>query len=329
MIQSFTDNLVYNIIGLDGSSPLGSTINFFVYDSLKIILILLFISFLMGLLNTFFPIEAIRNFLSSHHLYGVQYFLAAIFGAITPFCSCSSIPLFFGFVRGGIPLGVTFSFLITSPLVNEVAVAMLAGTFGLKVTVIYVGSGVFLGTFLGMFLERFKLERFLSEWVKNLQRTNESVNNDSKPCSLKQRFVQVLQKIPQVARDALGVTRSVLPYVLAGIAIGALMHGYVPSGFFEEYLSKDKWFAVPLAVILAVPMYANAAGVIPIVEVLVQKGVALGTALAFMMAVVGLSLPEAMLLKKVMTLKLIFVFFGTVTAAIIVLGIGYNLSISS
>ena len=206
---------------------------------------------------------------------------------------------------------------------------MLAGTFGLKVTVIYVGSGVFLGTFLGMFLERFKLERFLSEWVKNLQRTNESVNNDSKPCSLKQRFVQVLQKIPQVARDALGVTRSVLPYVLAGIAIGALMHGYVPSGFFEEYLSKDKWFAVPLAVILAVPMYANAAGVIPIVEVLVQKGVALGTALAFMMAVVGLSLPEAMLLKKVMTLKLIFVFFGTVTAAIIVLGIGYNLSISS
>ena len=290
MIQSFTDNLVYNIIGLDGSSPLGSTINFFVYDSLKIILILLFISFLMGLLNTFFPIEAIRNFLSSHRLYGVQYFLAAIFGAITPFCSCSSIPLFIGFVRGGIPLGVTFSFLITSPLVNEVAVAMLAGTFGLKVTVIYVGSGVFLGTFLGMFLERFKLERFLSDWVKNLQRTNESVNNDAMPCSLKQRGVQVLQKIPQVARDALGVTRSVLPYVLAGIAIGALMHGYVPSGFFEEYLSKDKWFAVP--------MYANAAGVIPIVEVLVQKGVALGTALAFMMAVVGLSLPEAMLLKK-------------------------------
>ena len=239
MIQSFADNLVYNIIGLDGSSPLGSTINFFVYDSLKIILILLFISFLMGLLNTFFPIEAIRNFLSSHCLYGAQYFLAAIFGAVTPFCSCSSIPLFIGFVRGGIPLGVTFSFLITSPLVNEVAVAMLAGTFGLKVTVIYVGSGVFLGTFLGMFLERFKLERFLSDWVKNLQRTNESVNNDAMPCSLKQRGVQVLQKIPQVARDALGVTRSVLPYVLAGIAIGALMHGYVPSGFFEEFLSTD------------------------------------------------------------------------------------------
>ena len=320
MIQRFADWLVFSVFGLDGASALGGAVNFFVYDSIKIVLLLFFISALMGIVNAYFPIERLRNYLANHRLYGLQYLAAAVFGAITPFCSCSSIPLFIGFVKGGIPLGVTLSFLITSPLVNEVAVAMFLSSFGVQATMIYVGSGILLGCLGGMVLERMHLEPYLSDWVKQVQ-----AQSERQTAGWEKDHTPFVRRLPAIVGDAWQIVRGVLVYVWIGIGIGACMHGFVPEGFFEQYMARDNWFAVPLSVLLAVPMYANAAGIVPIVEVFVAKGIPLGTAIAFMMAVVGLSLPEATLLKKVMTWRLIAIFFSTVTLFIIFSGYMFNL----
>ena len=319
MVQSFADWLVYSVIGLHRATAWGAAVHFFVYDSLKILMLLFLVSSIMGIVNAYFPIERLRHHLASHRLYGLQYLLASVFGAITPFCSCSSIPLFIGFVKGGIPLGVTLAFLITSPLVNEVAVAMFLGSFGVRATVIYVISGIMLGCLGGFALGRMHLEPHLSDWVKQVQaqsqRQSELWETD---------HVTFFQRLPTILSDAWQIVRSVLIYMLIGIGIGAFMHGFIPEGFFEHYMSRDNWFAVPLSVVLAVPMYANAAGIVPVVEVFVAKGIPLGTAIAFMMAVVGLSLPEATLLKKVMTWRLISIFFATVTLFIILSGYLFN-----
>lgn len=319
MIQNLADWLVFSIIGLDNETALGSAVNFFVYDSIKILLLLFLISALMGIVNAYFPVERLRNYLSSHRLYGLQYLLASLFGAITPFCSCSSIPLFIGFVKGGIPLGVTLSFLITSPLVNEVAVAMFLGSFGIKATLVYVISGILLGCVGGFVLGRMHLEPYLSDWVKQVQ-----LQSEKQTAEWEQERTSFMQRLPIVIRDSWRIVRGVLLYIFIGIGIGAFMHGFVPEGFFEQYMSRDNWYAVPLSVMLAVPMYANAAGIVPVIEVFVAKGIPLGTAIAFMMAVVGLSLPEATLLKKVMTWRLIVVFFTTVTLFIILFGYLFN-----
>lgn len=319
MIQQFADWLTFSLIGLTPESPLGAALNFFLYASMKIVLLLLLISILMGIINAYFPIDRLRNFLQTHRLYGMQYVVASVFGAITPFCSCSSIPLFIGFVKGGIPLGVTFAFLITSPLVNEVAVAMFLGAFGWRVTLIYVVSGILLGVVGGWLLSFFHLERYLSPWVQQLQQ--QSIHQTSE---WEQQHIGFFQRLPSIVRDALGILKGVILYVLIGMGIGAAMHGYVPEDFFAQYLSSEQWLAVPLAVILAVPMYANAAGIVPIVQVFVAKGVSLGTAIAFKMSVVGLSLPEATMLKKVMTWRLIGIFFGTVALFIVILGWFFN-----
>lgn len=273
----------------------------------------------MGVVNAYLPVERLRNFLISRKLYGFQYLFAALFGAITPFCSCSSIPLFIGFVKGGIPLGVTFSFLITSPLVNEVAIAMFLGAFGLKVTLIYAISGIMLGAMGGFVLGKFKLERFLSDWVKKIHSQSAAETE-----RWEEAHIPFFSRLPTILKDSLAIVRGVILYVIIGIGVGAAIHGFVPEGFFDTYLSKDIWYSVPVAVMAAVPMYANAAGVVPIVEVFVAKGVAMGTAIAFMMAVVGLSLPEAMMLKKVMTWSLIGIFFGFVALFIILLGYLFN-----
>jgi len=318
-LQPIADFLVYDLAGLDKGTHLAEALNFFIYDTCKILILLFLISSLMGLVNAYFPIERLRIYLNNKKLFGFQYLFASFFGAITPFCSCSSIPLFIGFVNGGIPLGVTFSFLITSPLVNEVAVAMFLGLFGIKATLIYVISGIILGTLGGFILGKLKLERHLSDWVKEIQ--NNKQQNAHQWESKKTSF---FDRLPGIIREGWEIVRKVLVYVLIGIGIGAAMHGYVPENFFTGYLSADKWYAVPLAVILAVPIYANAAGIVPVIQVFVAKGVPLGTAIAFMMAVVGLSLPEATLLKKVMTWKLIGIFFGTITAFIVLLGYLFN-----
>ena len=318
-LQPLIDYLIYDLVGMNPESHLGASVNFFFYDTIKILILLFLISSLMGVVNAYFPIDRLRNYLNTKKMYGLQYFLASLFGAVTPFCSCSSIPLFLGFVKGGIPLGVTFSFLITSPLVNEVAVAMFLGLFGVKATLVYAISGILLGTIGGFILGQFKLERYLSDWVKQIQ-----IQSEQETEEWEAEHTPFIDRLPGIVREGWDIVRKVLVYVLIGIGIGAAMHGYVPEDFFTTYLSADKWYAVPLAVILAVPMYANAAGIVPVIQVFVAKGVPLGTALAFMMAVVGLSLPEATLLKKVMTWKLIGIFFGTITLFIILLGYLFN-----
>lgn len=276
MIQDFADWLVYGIFGLSAGTSLGTAVNFFFYDTVKILILLFFISVLMGIVNAYFPIERLRNYLVTHRMYGLQYLLAALFGAITPFCSCSSIPLFIGFVKGGIPLGVTFAFLITSPLVNEVAVAMFLGSFGLKVTLIYVVSGILLGVIGGFVLGRMRLAPYLSDWVKQIQ-----AHSSAQADEWEKDHTTFIRRLPAIVRDAWRIVRGV-------------------------------------------PMYANAAGIVPVIEVFVAKGIPMGTAIAFMMAVVGLSLPEATLLKKVMTWRLIGIFFGTVAFFIILSGYLFN-----
>lgn len=318
-VQSFADWLIFGLFGIAQGSHLGDALNFFVYDTIKIVILLFLITFVMGIVNAYFPIERIRSFLSRNKLYGGEYLLASTLGAATPFCSCSSVPLFIGFVRGGIPLGVTFAFLVTSPLVNEVAVAVLLGSFGLKTTAIYVATGITLGVVSGFVMDRLKLEHLLTDWVHALWEQAEADREAF--VSEEKTFVE---RLPEIARDALGIVKSVIPYILIGIGVGAAMHGYIPEGFFEAYIGKDTWYAVPLAVILGVPMYANAIGIVPVIQVFVAKGIPIGTSLAFMMAVVGLSIPEAMLLKKVMTIKLIAIFFCIVTVCIIFSGYLFN-----
>jgi uncharacterized membrane protein YraQ (UPF0718 family) len=318
-VQNIADWFVYEVLNLSKGQHLAEALNFFIYDTTKILILLFIVIFFMGIVNSYFPIDKVKNYLSRHKLYGLEYLVASLFGVVTPFCSCSSVPLFIGFVRGGIPLGVTFSFLITSPLVNEVAIGLFVGLFGLKTTIIYVVSGVLLGTISGIILQNLKLERHLTPWVKevleNAQREQDIFQSE------KQTFKQ---RLPIIWAEVVNILKGITPYVLVGIAIGGLMHGYIPEGFFEKYMDKDNLFAVPIATILAVPMYSNASGILPVVQVLVAKGIPLGTAIAFMMGVVGLSLPEAMLLKKVMTLKLITIFMGVVTLCIIISGYLFN-----
>ncbi|MDD6002241.1 MAG: permease, partial [Bacteroidales bacterium] len=309
----------YGIMGFDSQTKLGEAVNFFIYDTTKIVILLFAISAVMGVINAYFPTDRLRDYLNRHKLYGFQYLMASLFGAVTPFCSCSSIPLFIGFVKGGIPLGVTFSFLITSPLVNEVAVAMFLGTFGAKATAIYVASGILLGSVGGAVLELLHLEPLLTPWVRKLQKQSNLEQSEWQT-----EKVSFFKRLPSILKESWRIVKGVLVYVIIGIAIGAGIHGFVPENFFSGFLGGGQWWTVPLAVILAVPMYSNAAGVIPLIEAFVSKGVALGTAIAFMMAVVGLSLPEATMLKKVMTWKLIAIFFGTVTMFIIISGWIFN-----
>lgn len=319
-IDQIADWFVFSVLGMNKESHLAEALNFFIYDTTKILILLFIIIFLMGIVNSYFPIDKVRNYLSRKKLYGFEYLMASLFGVVTPFCSCSSVPLFIGFVRGGIPLGVTFSFLITSPLVNEVAIGLFVGLFGLKTTLIYIVSGILLGTISGVILQKLKLETFLTPWVKdvlaNAQQEQETFQEEKTPFK---------QRLPIIWDEVMKILKGVVPYVIVGIAIGGLMHGYIPEGFFEQYMSKDNLFAVPLATIFAIPMYSNASGILPVVQVLVAKGIPLGTAIAFMMGVVGLSLPEAMLLKKVMTFKLIGVFFGVVAICIIISGYLFNI----
>ena len=318
-VENLSEWLIYSVLHISQGSKAGDALNFFVYDTIKILILLFIITSVMGAVNSYFPVDKIRNFLSRNKLFGLEYFFASAFGAVTPFCSCSSVPLFIGFVKGGIPLGVTFAFLITSPLVNEVAIAMFIGMFGLKATLIYAGSGILLGMTGGIILGKMKLEKYLSPWVQGI------LTKAEKEGDLEEEKKTFLQRLPEIFREALGIIKSVFWYIIIGIGLGALMHGFIPTGFFEQYISKDNPLAVPLAVIIGVPMYSNAAGVLPVIQVFVQKGIPIGTAIAFMMAVVGLSIPEATLLKKVMTWKMIAIYFSVVTVSIIISGYVFNL----
>lgn len=317
--QSFADWLIYTVFGIAAHSKAGDALNFFVYDTIKIFILLAGVTFLMGIINSYFPIDRVRAFLTKRKWYGLDYFVASFFGTVTPFCSCSSVPLFVGFVKGGIPLGVTLAFLISSPLVDAVTVAIFFGMFGLRITLIYVISGIVLSMIAGYILSKMKLESLLTDWVKELLKNKQVIdaNQDDKP-------LPFFQRIPAIIKEAAAIVKGVSLYILIGIAVGGLMHGFIPTGFFEEYISKDNPFAVPIAVIIGVPMYSNNAGILPIMQVLVEKGIPLGTVIAFSMAVVGLSIPEGLLLKKIMTTKMLMIFYAVVTVCIIISGYLFN-----
>ena len=314
--EAFANWMTFSLFGIEQGTHLGASVQFFIYDILKIFALMILITHFMSALRYYLPIEKLRNFLTKRKLYGLDYFFATIFGAITPFCTCSSIPLFVGFLEARIPLGVTFAFMITSPLINEVAVALFFGVFGWKVTLAYVLAGILLGMLGGFILGKLKMEKYVADFVWKVK-TKKKEQGETKKESFKKIF-------PKISKEAFKIVKRIAPYILVGIGIGAFIHGYVPEGFFEEHLEEAGFLGVPLAVILAVPMYSNASGVIPIIQSLVAKGVPLGTALAFMMATVGLSLPEALILKKVLKWQLLAVFFGIVTIGIIVIGYFLN-----
>ena len=316
MLKQSVDWLIFNLFNLAPEKAITITLDFFIYNSLKILLLLLVITHLMSLFRYYLPVNKLRDFLTQHKFFGLDYFFAALFGALTPFCSCSSIPLFIGFVGARIPLGVTFAFLITSPLVNEVAMALFVGLFGWKVAIIYVAAGILIGMIGGFILGKLNLERYVKKYVFAIDFKDKSVEQKKLKPSWE------LFKI--ISKEAMGITKKIILYVFLGVGVGALIHGYVAEDFFTKHVPSDNPWAVPLAVVLAVPLYSGASGVIPVVQSLVDKGVPMGTALAFMMAVVGLSLPEALILKRVMRLPLLVIFFAVVTAGIILIGYGFN-----
>lgn len=316
--QIFADWLTYGLLAL-APGHLAASVNFFVFDTIKLFVLLSGITLIMGTVNSYLPVDAVRDFLTRRRLYGLDYLLAALFGVITPFCSCSSVPIFIGFVKGGIPLGITFTYLITAPLVNEVALAVFAGSFGLRLTGIYVATGMVMGVAGGYALGKLQLERYLSPWIQDL------IKGGSTAAAIEGDQRSFARRLPGILHEAMHTVRGIAPFIILGIGIGAAMHGFLPTGFFEAYIRKDQWFAVPLAVIMGVPMYSNAAGVLPVVEVLVTKGIPVGTAIAFMMGVIGLSLPEALLLKKIMTWRLVGVYFGTIASFMIAAGYLFNM----
>ncbi|MCX6761890.1 MAG: permease [Candidatus Moranbacteria bacterium] len=311
-IQLFADWLTYSVFEIIPKTLLASAVNFFIFDTIKIILLLFVIIFAVSIIRSFLPPEKIRNILSHEKKY-VGNILASLLGIITPFCSCSAVPLFLGFVQAGVPLGTTFSFLVASPMINEVALVMLLGMFGWKIALIYIISGLLIAIFSGMIIEKMDVRNLVEEFA---------LNGNGKNLNLPELNWE--QRLKYAKTYTLDIVKKVWLYVVIGVGLGAWIHGYVPADFLAQYAGSDKWYAVPLAVLVGMPLYSNAAGVIPLVGALTEKGVAMGTALAFMMAVTALSLPEFLILKKVMKVKLIFIFASVVGVGIIFTGYLFN-----
>jgi uncharacterized protein len=299
---------------VDRHSHLGGALQFFLYDTPKVLLLLGGVVFVMGLVNSYFTPERTRALLAGR-AEGVGNVLAASLGIVTPFCSCSAVPLFIGFVQAGVPLGITFSFLISAPMVNEVALALLLGLFGWKIAALYLSLGLVIAIGAGWVIGRLHMEQHLEDWVRKMPRTRAAVGADA------MTLAERVQAGFAAVREIVG---RVWPYVVAGIAIGAAIHGYVPEDFLAGMMGRDAWWAVPLAVLIGVPMYSNAAGIIPVVEALLAKGAALGTVLAFMMSVIALSLPEMIILRKVLKIRLIATFVAVVASGILLVGYVFN-----
>jgi len=306
--------LTYSLLGLSPDSKFSSAVEFFLFETPKVMLLLTVVVFVVGVIRSFFSPERTRKILAGHHEF-IGNVLAANLGIVTPFCSCSAVPLFIGFVTTGIPLGVTFSFLISAPMINEVALVLLFGLFGWKVAGLYLITGLLIAIIAGWIIGRLRLERYIEPWVYEIK-----VNT-----ALEETAISRDDRVRLGYEAVKDIVAKVWPYVVAGIAVGAGIHGYVPQDFMASIMGRGAWWSVPLAVLLGVPMYSNAAGIIPIVQALLEKGAALGTALAFMMSVIGLSLPEAVILRKVLKLPLIFIFFGVVAVGILIVGLLFNL----
>ena len=304
---------------VDRQSHLGGALQFFLYDTPKVLMLLTAVVFVMGMVNSYFTPERTRAILAGR-TEGVANVMAASLGIVTPFCSCSAVPLFIGFVQAGVPLGVTFSFLISAPMVNEVALTMLFSLFGWKVALLYLGLGLSVAIVAGWIIGRLKMEGYLEEWVRDMPRVHAGADADV--LTLSNRIEAGFDSVHEIVGK-------VWPWILAGISIGALIHGWVPEDFMASIMGREAWWSVPLAVLIGVPMYTNAAGVIPIVQALLAKGAALGTVLAFMMSVVALSLPEIILLRRVLKPRLLGLFVAVVAAGIVIVGYLFNAVLGS
>jgi uncharacterized protein len=313
-LSSLADWVSYSLLGLGRATHAGSAVQFFVFETPKVLMLLVLVVYGVGIIRSFFTPQRTRAILAGKRE-SAGNVLAALLGVVTPFCSCSAVPLFIGFVTTGVPLGVTFSFLISAPMVNEVALVLLFGLFGWRVAAIYAATGLFIAILAGWIIGRLRMERHVEPWVYATHSGEAERADQSLPWSERMRLGK------EAVRDIVG---KVWPYVIAGIAVGAGIHGYVPENFMASIMGKGAWWSVPLAVLIGVPMYSNAAGIIPIVQALLGKGAALGTVLAFMMSVIGLSLPETIILRKVLRPRLIAIFVSVVAAGILIVGYVFN-----
>ncbi len=314
MLQEIIDWLVYSVLALDPELRLSQSLNFFIYDSIKIILLLFLMISVIGFLRTYLPQQKVRGWLSGKKV-GIGNIIASLFGAVTPFCSCSSIPIFISFLEAGVPLGVAFSFLITSPLVNEYLVVLMLSFFGWKITTLYVISGILMGVIAGLVLGRMKLEKHL---VQDLIAKKTEIDKEIKYDGVKKRLSFGIH-------EATSIVKKLWVWILVGVGVGALIHNYVPQELIQNIISKGGIFTVPIATLVGIPIYASCAAIVPVAVVLFQKGVSLGTALAFMMATAALSLPEAIILRRAMNIKLIGIFFDIVALSIIITGYVFNI----
>lgn len=316
-LQRVANYITADIFHLSLTSHLGSSVAFFLYDAPKVMLLLILIIFVIGIIRSFFTPDRIRRILAGKREFAGN-IMAASLGIVTPFCSCSACPLFIGFVEAGIPLGVTLSFLIASPMINEIALVLLYGLFGWQVALLYIGTGLVIAIAAGLVIGKLKLERYIEGWVLERRNNAGMISGETSNETFENRVRYGLNEVR-------GIVGKVWPYLLGGIAVGAGIHGYVPSGVLASFMGKSAWWSVPAAVLIGVPIYSNAAGVVPIVQALLEKGAALGTALAFMMAVVGLSLPETVILRRVLKWQLLAVFIGVVAIGIIAVGFLFNI----
>ncbi|TSA44215.1 permease [bacterium] len=312
MLELFAEWITQNLFQLAPQTHLADAANFFIADTIKIFLLMAVIIFVVSVIRTYLPPTKVKKILSSNNEYAAN-FLASLIGIATPFCTCSAIPLFLGFIEAGVPLGVTFSFLVASPMINEVALAMLWGMFGIKIALLYVVSGLVIANLSGIIIGKMNVESLLEESV---------LKNGGRLGQL--RSITWKERLIYAKNYTRSILKKVWPYVVLGIGLGAWIHGYVPIGWLAQYAASDKWYAVPLAVLIGIPLYSNAAGIIPIIGALTEKGVSLGTSLAFMMAVTGLSFPEFLILKKVMKVKLIIIFAAVVGTGIVITGYLFN-----
>jgi uncharacterized protein len=315
ILKRFSEYLTYSLFHLSYGTHLGDAIAFFFYDTPKVIMLLTLIVFGIGVVRTFFTPEKTRAILAGKKSM-VGNIFAALLGVVTPFCSCSAVPLFIGFVQAGVPLGVTFSFLISAPMVNEIALVLLLGLFGWKIAALYLGTGLSIALIAGTVIGKLRMEKHVEGWVYDMRMGAGAL------ASQKLTWVDRIDLGWQAVKD---IVLKVWPYIVAGILVGALIHGWVPAGLMAKIMGAHAWWSVPLAVLIGIPMYSNAAGIIPIVEALLAKGAALGTVLAFMMSVIGLSLPEMVILRKVLKPTLIATFLAVVGCGIVAVGFLFNL----
>ncbi|MBN2595594.1 MAG: permease [Marinifilaceae bacterium] len=313
-LQNISDFLIDTVFQMQKGTHLSETLRFFIFEVPKVLLLLVLIIFGVGIIRSYFSPEKTRKALAGKSTF-LGNILAALLGVLTPFCSCSAIPLFLGFVEAGVPLGVTFSFLIAAPMVNEIALIMLVGLFGWKTAIIYTLTGLLIAVFAGYLIGVLKLEKYIQAWVFEVK-TGQTSTDETK-MNFSHRIKVGLDTVKEIVGK-------IWLYIVIGVAIGAAAHGYVPEDYMAALMGKSAWYSVPLSILIGIPMYSNAAGIIPIVSVLIEKGASLGTALAFMMSVIGLSLPEIIILKKVLKMPLILAFVGIVAAGILCVGFIFN-----